>query len=82
MAFPTTGFTATPRDPLAYDVLLSNGVYAHITVNDDMNAYGEIDVLLPYLETALQDLKTAYELGESDTVDIVRSITGLKYEAL
>lgn len=69
MTLPTDGFNVSS---VTYSVGTSNGLLVSITIGT--NTSGKqiaADELIPYLETALDDLRTAYDGWTSNTVSYI-----------
>lgn len=76
MALPTSGFLTAQ---VSYQFNAPTGGGFTLT-GFDVNNPG-LDMLLGYVETAMQALKDAYETGESELADVAKSYTAYRTDA-
>ena len=72
MAFPTSGY-----QPLGvtYTLFCGNGLQVQVIVNAETQL-AHAEEMQPYLETALDDLRSAYTTGTSETTELYRQFDG------
>jgi hypothetical protein len=72
MALPTSGYTATT---VKYSLHTGAGLKVEITINAT-ELPSDVDELIPYLETALNDLEDAYQSGTGKAMSGFRGYEG------
>lgn len=81
MPLPTDGYSA---EGITYTLSTSNGLAVTVSaVTDSPSRRDAADELLPYLDAALETLRTDYQNGTSETVLFIdRAYTGSVHNSL
>lgn len=81
MALPTDGYSA---EGITYSFSTSNGLAVTVSaVTDSPSRRDAADELLPYLDAALEQMRTDYQAGTSETILFIdKAYSGSAHDTL